>query len=400
MLDKPISPLRQRMIDDMTARRFNEHTQMDYVRRVRSSAAFLGRSPDAATSEDVRRYQLQMAKEQSDKAGREKLPPPRSPRLRLSESHAPPTTPTERLLCRAFQQTLGLKEVSIDGDFFNEYGAHSLLMARFCARIRQLSPATRVAMRDVYANPNIRRLARAIDSAKLPTPPTRDIGPEHRPTLAAYYGCGLAQTVVYLLAGAIGVWIGNWASNGLTQRSILRPCSMDERSRSSRHASSAAIAVKWLLLWHARRQVIALWSLAYLRFWVVRLAVRSAPANVFAGGPIFNVYLRLLGARIGRNAVVASALVPIAADLFHVGDDAFVARTVVATGYCAFGGRLHLGAIRIGRSAFVGEASVLDIDAVIEDFGQLGHATRRCVTSSRVCSAFAWGAWFSTTDAL
>ena len=286
-----------------------------------------------------------MAKEQSDKAGREKLPPPRSPRLRLSESHAPPTTPTERLLCRAFQQTLGLKEVSIDGDFFNEYGAHSLLMARFCARIRQLSPATRVAMRDVYANPNIRRLARAIDSAKLPTPPTRDIGPEQ-------------------------------GHNAL------------------------AIAVKWLLLWHARRQVIALWSLAYLRFWVVRLAVRSAPANVFAGGPIFNVYLRLLGARIGRNAVVASALVPIAADLFHVGDDAFVARTVVATGYCAFGGRLHLGAIRIGRSAFVGEASVLDIDAVIEDFGQLGHATRRCVTSSRVCSAFAWGAWFSTTDAL
>ena len=32
MLDKPISPLRQRMIDDMTARRFNEHTQRDYVR--------------------------------------------------------------------------------------------------------------------------------------------------------------------------------------------------------------------------------------------------------------------------------------------------------------------------------------------------------------------------------
>ena len=64
MLDEPISPLRQRMIDDMTARRFNEHTQMDYFRSVRSLAAFLGRSPDAATSEDVRRYQLQMAKEQ------------------------------------------------------------------------------------------------------------------------------------------------------------------------------------------------------------------------------------------------------------------------------------------------------------------------------------------------
>ena len=40
MLDKPISSLRQRMIDDMTARRFNEHTQRDYVRHVRTFAAF------------------------------------------------------------------------------------------------------------------------------------------------------------------------------------------------------------------------------------------------------------------------------------------------------------------------------------------------------------------------
>ena len=49
MSDKPISPLRQRMIDDMTARRFSEDTQRDYVRNVRNFAAFLGRSPDTAT---------------------------------------------------------------------------------------------------------------------------------------------------------------------------------------------------------------------------------------------------------------------------------------------------------------------------------------------------------------
>ena len=61
---KPISPLRQRMIDDMTARRFKEKVQKDYVRHVRTFAAFLGRSPDTATSEDLRRYQLHMAQQQ------------------------------------------------------------------------------------------------------------------------------------------------------------------------------------------------------------------------------------------------------------------------------------------------------------------------------------------------
>ena len=64
MIDKPVSPLRQRMIDDMTARRFTEDTQRDYVRHVRAFAAFLGRSPDAGTSEDLRRYQLHLAKQQ------------------------------------------------------------------------------------------------------------------------------------------------------------------------------------------------------------------------------------------------------------------------------------------------------------------------------------------------
>ena len=64
MSEKPISPLRQRMIDDMTARRFKEKVQKDYVRHVRNFAAFLGRSPDTATSDDLRRYQLHMAQQQ------------------------------------------------------------------------------------------------------------------------------------------------------------------------------------------------------------------------------------------------------------------------------------------------------------------------------------------------
>ena len=64
MIDKPVSPRRRRMIDDMTARRFKEKVQKDYVRRVRSFAAFLGRSPDTATSEDLRRFQLHMAQQQ------------------------------------------------------------------------------------------------------------------------------------------------------------------------------------------------------------------------------------------------------------------------------------------------------------------------------------------------
>jgi integrase/recombinase XerD len=55
---QPISPLRARMIEDMTVRGFKEDTRRDYVRHVRAFAAFIGRSPDTATAEDVRLFQL------------------------------------------------------------------------------------------------------------------------------------------------------------------------------------------------------------------------------------------------------------------------------------------------------------------------------------------------------
>ena len=46
---RPISPLRARMIEDMTVRGFSEKTRHDYVRKVRAFTAFIGRSPDTAT---------------------------------------------------------------------------------------------------------------------------------------------------------------------------------------------------------------------------------------------------------------------------------------------------------------------------------------------------------------
>ena len=60
MTNLPISPLRQRMIDDMTVRGFTPSTQRGYLVAVKNFTVFLGRSPDQADTEDLRCYQLQM----------------------------------------------------------------------------------------------------------------------------------------------------------------------------------------------------------------------------------------------------------------------------------------------------------------------------------------------------
>ena len=54
-----ISPLRQRLIDNMNMRRFSRETQRNHIRDVGRFATFLGRSPHTATAEDVRRFQIE-----------------------------------------------------------------------------------------------------------------------------------------------------------------------------------------------------------------------------------------------------------------------------------------------------------------------------------------------------
>jgi integrase/recombinase XerD len=61
MIDASVSPLRQRMIEDMTIRNLAPKTQHGYIRTIKQFAAFLGRSPDTASFEDVRRFQLHLA---------------------------------------------------------------------------------------------------------------------------------------------------------------------------------------------------------------------------------------------------------------------------------------------------------------------------------------------------
>ena len=61
MTEQVISPLRRRMIEDMTIRKLAPKTQEDYIRTISKLAVFLGRSPDTASPEDIRRFQLHLA---------------------------------------------------------------------------------------------------------------------------------------------------------------------------------------------------------------------------------------------------------------------------------------------------------------------------------------------------
>src|SRR5207237_516491 len=128
------------------------------------------------------------------------------------------------------------------------------------------------------------------------------------------------------------------------------------------------ILVKWMLIGRWKPGQIRIWSLAYLRFWIVKTLVQSNPwALLFTGSPLYVLYLRALGAKIGPGVAIFSRRTPICTDLLTIGARALIRKEAIFNGYRAQAGRIEIGAVTLGADAFVGERSVLDINTSIGD---------------------------------
>jgi non-ribosomal peptide synthetase-like protein len=316
----------------------------------------------------------------SHKADRKNLPPPKGPRVSAGSANVvAPRDETEAALARALTHVMKIERVSIEDNFFQDLGAHSLLMARFCSEIRK-SLKSDVSMRDIYLNPTIAKLAShlATQTDELAVA-TKQQQPAYTPSDLQYYGCGALQLLYYACASLSAVWLittgfeWTYAAIDNTAEAYLRIVAFTLGSFVALNA--IAIAAKWLLIGRWKEEVVPIWSLRYFRFWLVKDLIRSAPLAFFVGSPLYNVYLRLLGAKVGRNTVIQSKLLPVCTDLISIGSNTILRKDCVATGYKAQANYIHTGPIRIGDNAFVGEASVLDIDTGMEDGAQLGHAS-------------------------
>lgn len=136
------------------------------------------------------------------------------------------------------------------------------------------------------------------------------------------------------------------------------------------------ILAKWILIGRWKPEQIRIWSLAYVRFWIVKTLIRSNPAALmFIGSPLYILYLRALGARIGPGVAIFSRRVPVCTDLLTIGAGTVIRRDSLFLCYRAQAGRIETGAVTLGRNVFVGQRSVLDINTSMGDGAQLGHAS-------------------------
>ncbi|QUQ68765.1 Pls/PosA family non-ribosomal peptide synthetase [Kutzneria sp. CA-103260] len=294
----------------------------------------------------------------------------------------PPTTRcgTEAILAEVLADVVRVERVPVDGHFFDDLGADSMVMAHFCARVRKRSDLPSVSMKDVYQHPTIASLAAALVSQGDPAVEPAQASNEAAPPASTrqYVLCGTLQVLlllgyVYLVALAFEQAVEWIAASGNLLDGYLRTVLVGGVTFLS--ACTLPIALKWVLIGRWKRQRIRVWSLAYVRFWLVKTLVTVNPLVLFAGSPLYVLYLRALGARIGRGVVILSRHAPVCTDLLSIGDGTIIRKDTYLTGYRARAGWIQTGAVTVGRDAFVGEKAVLDIETSIGDGAQLGHVS-------------------------
>ena len=314
----------------------------------------------------------------SDKADRKNLPAPTGSRVSAAGPVVGAGSDVERGLVEELATALAVapEEISVTAHVFDELGATSLLVAGFAAAVRGRDDLPRVSAQDVYRHPRLRDLATALGEPAPPQDRATDVTPvSPRPVAHALTGLG---QVLFLLAGGFAgaamLVIGfQWVPAAADAGGLLARAGIWTAGVAGAVAL-LPVLVKWTVVGRFRPGTIRLWGLAHFRFWVVTTLIRSNPMTALAGTPPYLLWLRLLGARIGRGSALFGA-VPVATDLVRVGSRSLVHPEASLQAYRAVPGALELGPVEVGDDCVVGEAGVLDVWTGMEDGAQLGHVS-------------------------
>ncbi|WP_147944317.1 Pls/PosA family non-ribosomal peptide synthetase [Microbispora sp. CSR-4] len=318
----------------------------------------------------------------SGKVDRRRLPPPTGRRLVGSGPVTPAEGELETRLRAVWAEAFGVapETLSVEADFFTDLGGHSLLAARVVSLLRAGEIGAGLAVRDLYANPPVRRLAAHLGSrtgGPEPAAPPRPAPLRHTGRRIALAGAAQGAAVYALLLVItlpLSVTLYGWANPRpapgvpMTDEGwLLLPGQGAELLSSLAMAAlTAYVCVHWLLPVLLARPLTAgvrpgrypLWGVTYVRLWALHLLLSVSPLPLLSGSPMMGPYLRLLGARVGPGAAVATADVNLPA-LLRIGAGASVGYRSSLHAWVVVDGWVVVAPVEIGPHAFVGNGAVL-----------------------------------------
>ena len=295
-----------------------------------------------------------------------------------------PRNETEAVLLAAAKRVLGQQALALEGDFFTELGGHSLLAARFVSIVRETPAIASITLQDVYRLRNLRAIA---DDLIVRTGGVgggmvaQDLSFEPPPLLRRFL-CGLAQAIALpFIIGLVTLqWLGLFiASIFLIQGGEIgffaeMGLLLGLYTVINLGTKILIIGLKWLVIGRTRPGRYPLWGVYYFRVWFVQRLLQVTTLKFLQGSPLIRFYMRLLGANIGRDAVIfefeAGAI-----DLISIGDNASTGLKTRFSNVEVVGNEMIIGPIEIGDDVQMGNSCVLGPDTVLERGVELGDLT-------------------------
>ena len=339
----------------------------------------------------------------SGKVDRARLPAPTCPLVRVHDQQdfVAPTTELEATIAAIWARVFGVAKVSVDDDFFHDLGGHSLIAAQMVTQLRAETQGLlrqSVTVRDAYRFPTVQALAAHLQqdligasagdgevrgvgagpaeraAASQPTS-SREVYAAQSPVTR--FATGFLQlAATYLIYGVASIpfavfflFARGWLF-GTVPTAQLATVIVALSLGTWPVFMTIAIAAKWLIIGRYREGSYPLWGWYHLRAWLVgRLAALSG-AGALVGTPLLPIYLRLMGARIGRGCTLDSALIG-AWDLIEIGDDTSIGADTQLLGYRVENGQLHFGRVTVGSYCFIGNHSALGLHTRMGDHARL-----------------------------
>ncbi|MGL4287146.1 MAG: Pls/PosA family non-ribosomal peptide synthetase [Phreatobacter sp.] len=295
--------------------------------------------------------------------------------IETADDQDQPRTATEAALLAAATKVFPGQAVPFDADFFTDMGGHSLLAARFIGHVREDARFASITLQDVYGLRQLRAMAAALDQRGAGV--SRDLSFEPVPLLRRFW-CGLAQAVtlpviLFLLSAQ---WLGIFV--------VFQMLDADELGFAGQVfsllgvyvaitviTSFIGIAGKWLAIGRMKAGVYPLWGSYYFRWWLASRFTSLIKAKWFQGTPVMAAYMRLMGARIGRDVIISDFDAG-SIDLISIGDRVTTGAKTKFANVEIVGNRLIVGTITIGDDAYIGTSSVIGENAVIGEGAEIG----------------------------
>jgi non-ribosomal peptide synthetase-like protein len=296
-------------------------------------------------------------------------------------------------LSQSFPQVARIRP---DSDFFDDLGGHSLIAAMLVSRLRQTShgptkPFSSIGLPDIYEGRTpagiSARFQATTDKGRISYfdavhvsengtgPHTGDFLPVSR---LKYTLCGLAQvpcivflffvhSVEFLVPYLLFDFLVSEADVGLAVLAtygvfvVIPPC-----------LTMIAVLGKWIVLGKAREGEYPLYGVYYFRWWLAERLMALANPKLIANSPLYPLFLRTMGCKIGNYCHIGSLSIGAACDLVTIGNDVVIGGDVKIAVSVVERGRLVLKSVTISDDAIIGSNSVIEGGASVGEASEVG----------------------------